>query len=117
MKIIIWKKKAAALLAAALAAGIAGYAASYPAGAYATDRQLPIYCVDKGQQKICSISFDAAWGNVNLRQRRPASVFPALTPRPLLHPPAGGGAPRKRGRISRFFPPQTRGSARPSPPA
>lgn len=67
MKIIVWKKKAAALLAAALAAGIAGYAAIYPATAYTTDRQLPVYCVDKDQQKICSISFDAAWGNENLR--------------------------------------------------
>lgn len=24
---------------------------------------LPIYCVDKGEEKICAISFDAAWGN------------------------------------------------------
>ena len=23
---------------------------------------LPIYCVDKGDEKICAISFDAAWG-------------------------------------------------------
>lgn len=67
MKIIVWKKKAAALLAAVLATGIAGYVATYPATAYTTDRQLPVYCVDKDQQKICSISFDAAWGNENLR--------------------------------------------------
>lgn len=26
-------------------------------------RDLPIYCVDKGEEKITSISFDAAWGN------------------------------------------------------
>ena len=26
-------------------------------------RDLPIYCVDKGDEKIASISFDAAWGN------------------------------------------------------
>ncbi len=26
-------------------------------------RDLPIYCVDKGEEKICSVSFDAAWGN------------------------------------------------------
>lgn len=37
------------------------------ARAYQTDRQLPIYCVDKAQ-KVCSISFDAAWGDGNLRQ-------------------------------------------------
>lgn len=29
----------------------------------APKRDLPIYCVDKGEEKICSISFDAAWGN------------------------------------------------------
>lgn len=63
MKIIIWKKKAAALLAAVLAVSLGGYAAYYPTEAHATERQLPIYCVDRGQQKICSISFDAAWGN------------------------------------------------------
>ncbi len=69
MKIIVWKKKAAALLAAALATGIAGYVALYPAAAYVTDRQLPVYCVDKAQQKVCSVSFDAAWGNEKMRQR------------------------------------------------
>ena len=26
-------------------------------------KDLPIYCVDKGDEKIMSISFDAAWGN------------------------------------------------------
>lgn len=26
-------------------------------------RELPIYCVDKGDEKVLSISFDAAWGN------------------------------------------------------
>lgn len=24
---------------------------------------LPIYCVDKAEEKVCAISFDAAWGN------------------------------------------------------
>ena len=45
------------------------YAVSYPAAqaAYATDRQLPIYCVDCGDDKRCSISFDAAWGDVRVR--------------------------------------------------
>ena len=32
-------------------------------GASATARQLPIYCVDRGGEKLLSISFDAAWGN------------------------------------------------------
>lgn len=33
------------------------------ASAYATDRQLPVYCVETAQ-KVCAISFDAAWGDV-----------------------------------------------------
>ena len=46
------------------------YVVSYPAAqaAYATDRQLPIYCVDCGEEKRCAISFDAAWGDVRVRQ-------------------------------------------------
>lgn len=28
-----------------------------------TARDLPIYCVDKGEEKIVALSFDAAWGN------------------------------------------------------
>lgn len=64
-KTIVGKRKTAPLLALILVLGLAGYLAVYPttALAYATDRQLPIYCVDRGTQKICSISFDAAWGN------------------------------------------------------
>ena len=64
MKIITWKPKRTALLALALAAAMIGYIAAYPsmAGAYATDKPLPIYCVDT-DQKTCAISFDAAWGN------------------------------------------------------
>ena len=64
MKIITWKPKRTALLALVLAAAMIGYIAAYPsmAGAYATDKPLPIYCVDT-DQKTCAISFDAAWGN------------------------------------------------------
>ena len=32
-----------------------------------TARQLPIYCVQR-DQKVVSISFDAAWGDVRVRQ-------------------------------------------------
>lgn len=28
-----------------------------------TAKDLPIYCVDKGDEKIVALSFDAAWGN------------------------------------------------------
>ena len=33
----------------------------------AATRQLPIYCVER-DQKMVSISFDAAWGDARLRQ-------------------------------------------------
>ena len=68
MKIITWKAKKHYILAAVLAFCMIGYVAVYPsaASAAAKDRPLPIYCVGK-DQKICSISFDAAWGNVILR--------------------------------------------------
>lgn len=51
------------LLALVLAGGIF-CATNYPAtiNAAASQRQLPIYCVDC-KEKRCSISFDAAWGN------------------------------------------------------
>ncbi|MBU5626659.1 polysaccharide deacetylase family protein [Oscillibacter sp. MSJ-2] len=64
MKIFVVKHKNVTLLAGFLAVCAIFYSVSYPSavGAYATDRQLPIYCVDK-DQKVCSISFDAAWGN------------------------------------------------------
>jgi len=63
MKIIAWKPKRIGLVAALLALCMAGYIVAYPsADAYAADRPLPIYCVDT-KQKVCSISFDAAWGN------------------------------------------------------
>jgi len=33
-----------------------------------TKKMLPVYCVDRGEEKICAISFDAAWGNDILRK-------------------------------------------------
>ncbi len=64
MKIIVLKQKAAGILAGILALCAVSYTVAYPttAGAYQTNRQLPIYSVDK-DQKVCSISFDATWGN------------------------------------------------------
>ncbi len=32
------------------------------------NRDLPIYCVDTGEEKLVSISFDAAWGNEDSQQ-------------------------------------------------
>lgn len=57
----------AALFAAAVLGVISVIRWPVLARAYQTDRQLPIYCVNR-EQKVCSISFDAAWGDANLRQ-------------------------------------------------
>ena len=55
--------------AALLAAAAIFYAVNYPSSvsAAATTRQLPIYSVERSQ-KVCSISFDAAWGDAKVRQ-------------------------------------------------
>ena len=52
--------------AALLAAAAIFYAVNYPAfvSTAATTRQLPIYSVER-TQKVCAISFDAAWGADN----------------------------------------------------
>ena len=41
--------------------------------AASTQRQLPIYCVQR-EDKVCSLTFDAAWGNASLRHT-PASCL------------------------------------------
>ena len=45
------------------------YVVNYPAAvdASASARQLPIYCVQR-DQKLVSISFDAAWGNEDTQE-------------------------------------------------
>ena len=55
--------------AALLAAAAIFYAVNYPASvsAAATTRQLPIYSVERSQ-KVCAISFDAAWGDAKVPQ-------------------------------------------------
>ena len=69
MNIILRKRPAAAMAAGILAVCMAAYVILWPAtaGAYATDRQLPIYSVER-DQKVCSVSFDAAWGNEDTQQ-------------------------------------------------
>ena len=44
-----------------------------------TDRQLPIYCVQR-DYKVCSLTFDAAWGNAILRH-----IFPLTSKRTAQH--------------------------------
>lgn len=59
-----WTAAACLCLAAAMF-----YVVNWPAavGASAATRQLPIYCVQR-DQKLVSISFDAAWGNEDTQQ-------------------------------------------------
>ena len=67
-KLFFWKRKRYAVLACALAAVLMFGAVNAPAVmASATQRQLPIYCVQR-DQKMVSISFDAAWGNEDTQQ-------------------------------------------------
>ena len=57
-------------VAAALAVGMAlALFAAIPRAitTAATQRDLPIYCVQK-DSKVCSLTFDAAWGDAKVRQ-------------------------------------------------
>lgn len=69
MKLFLLKRKRLAALACVLAAGVMFAAVNSPltVGAAAAKRQLPIYCVQR-DQKMLSISFDAAWGNEDTQQ-------------------------------------------------
>ena len=62
------KMQAIAFLPWVLAAAIF-YVVSYPASVStaASTRQLPIYSVERSQ-RVCAISFDAAWGDAKVRQ-------------------------------------------------
>lgn len=68
MKLFLVRRRVLAVFACILAAVAMFYVVNYPAvvGASATERQLPIYCVQR-DQKMLSISFDAAWGDVIIR--------------------------------------------------
>ena len=69
MKFILLKRKALSLVVCLLCAVAMFYIVNHPAviGAAATTRQLPIYCVQR-DQKVVSLSFDAAWGNEDTQQ-------------------------------------------------
>lgn len=63
---LLLRRRTLTLAAAALGAMAIFAAVNAPAfvSASGTARQLPIYCVER-DQKVCSISFDAAWGADN----------------------------------------------------
>ena len=64
VRVFLLRRRAVAAVGALVLAGAIFWAVSYPAGtpASAAQRQLPIYSVER-EQKMCSVSFDAAWGN------------------------------------------------------
>ena len=60
------------MIGAALIAGIcvtahAAWGAADTILASATKKDLPIYCVER-EEKVCSLTFDAAWGNGIMRK-------------------------------------------------
>ena len=68
-KIIYLRRKMLAAVGCAVAAFLMCWVSVSPkvVGAASTERQLPIYCVQK-DYKVLSISFDAAWGNEDTQQ-------------------------------------------------
>ena len=68
MKLFLVRRKLITAVACLLLAAGMFYVVNHQAivGAAATTRQLPIYCVQR-DQKVLSISFDAAWGDDRLR--------------------------------------------------
>lgn len=67
--IFVLHRKFLTLLACAFAAAGMFALVSHPnaIGAAAMQRQLPIYAVQT-EEKVVAISFDAAWGDVRMRQ-------------------------------------------------
>ena len=63
MKTFLIRRRALSLAACAAAVCLMFYVINYPAAvdASASQRQLPIYCVQR-DQKLASVSFDAACG-------------------------------------------------------
>ena len=68
-KIIYLRRKVLAAVGCVAAAILMCWVVTSPkvVGVAATERQLPIYCVQK-DYKVLSISFDAAWGDGRVRR-------------------------------------------------
>ena len=77
VRVFLLRRRAVAAVGALVLAGAIFWAVSYPAGtpASAVQRQLPIYSVER-EQKMCSVSLVAAWGDAKVRQfTRTAALF------------------------------------------
>ena len=65
MKVYVTNKKRVmsyiALFACAVSLFAAGYIQNTDVYSDGGDKLLPIYCVDKGAEKVCALTFDAAW--------------------------------------------------------
>ena len=70
VKILLLRRRHVAILAVLILTAGIFYAVTYPSAvsASASKRQLPIYSVEREQKKMCSVSFDAAWGNEDNQQ-------------------------------------------------
>ena len=73
MKVFILTKKNIIFYSVMLLAAIGIFATRWDSSVYVFNQSnasnpLPIYCVDKGEEKVCAISFDAAWGNDDTEQ-------------------------------------------------
>ncbi len=87
MKVFVMNKKRlvsfAALFACAIGLFTAGYIQSTDVLSDGGDKLLPIYCVDRGKEKVCALTFDAAWDDndtdvlINILQKynAPATFF------------------------------------------
>ena len=69
MKVYVTNKKRVmsyiALFACAVSLFAAGYIQNTDVYSDGGDKLLPIYCVDKGAEKVCALTFDAAWDDAD----------------------------------------------------
>ena len=79
MRVFLLRKRHIALMAGIVLTIAIFTAVNLPSAVTtaATARQLPIYCVDRDDNKV-AISFDAAWGDVRVRQSSHKEGFSAL---------------------------------------
>ena len=79
-KVIVLRRWVPAAVFCVVAAALMFWVVAAPrvVGTAAATRQLPIYCV-KRDYKVCSLTFDAAWGKVRLRpSKSPGAHAPGL---------------------------------------
>lgn len=66
MKIFVLTKKNITFYSLMILAALTIFLTRWDSSVYVFNQNsdlnsLPIYCVDKGEEKVCAISFDAAW--------------------------------------------------------